>query len=233
MNKKIIILFLSILFVLSGCANNTVQNSEVDTSVEVNQEENDEVTMNTKIIRPLKMDLDTNNLEDVILNCFFYDDDLNVDTQTIKLGLFEQDIYDAVDIHSMSQGDTIIVGDAEYPVETVKEENGYIDINGGYTESEFGMTFAANEGGTYRTLLLDDYSTYSKIGDVELKISDDFELIDYVGDEPNGEGIKVTLNDYQEYTENLEEWNKEFFWNNTEVHIVNNEVVSIIRYWVP
>ena len=121
MNKKIIILFLSILFVLSGCANNTVQNSEVDTSVEVNQEENDEVTMNTKIIHPLKMDLDINNLEDVILNCSFYDYDLNVDTQTIKLGLFEQDIYDAADIHSMSQGDTIIVGDAEYPVETVKE----------------------------------------------------------------------------------------------------------------
>jgi hypothetical protein len=133
----------------------------------------------------------------------------------------------------MKVGDSIIIADTVFPVDKITKNDEFIDINDGYTYSEFGMTFMPYEGGTYRTLLLDDYSTYSKIGDKVFTISEDFVLTDYEGGEPDNDGVKSNLVDLNNYFNNLSEWSADFSYTNTVAHIVNNEIVSIVRYWVP
>lgn len=190
-------------------------------------------TIQHNVIKPLKMNLDVDNIEDAILNAAYSLTDIDIEKKEITLTLYEQDIYDAIELHTMQVGDSIIVADEVYPVDKITSENEFIDINDGYTESEFGMTFMPNDGGTYRTLLLDDYATYSYITTKTFSLSDEFTLTDYTYGDYGNEGTKTDLNNWDEFTKTLEDWDTEFYYTNTTVRIVNNEVVEINRHWVP
>ena len=185
------------------------------------------------VINPLKQGIDLDNVEDAIISIDFNISDFDIENRTLTASFYERDIYDAVEISNMKVGDSIIISDTVFPVDKITKNDEFIDINDGYTYSEFGMTFMPYEGGTYRTLLLDDYSTYSKIGDKVFTISEDFVLTDYEGGEPDNDGVKSNLVDLNNYFNNLSEWSSDFSYTNTVAHIVNNEIVSIVRYWVP
>lgn len=185
------------------------------------------------IIYPLKQGIDMTNIEDAIIPISFNSEDFDSENKTLIAALYERDIYDAVDISNMKVGDSIVISDVVFPIEKITEIDEFIDINDGYTYSEFGMTFMPYEGGTYRTLLLDDYSTYTQIGDCVLNLSSDFELVDYMCGEPDNEGVKSNLEGLNDYFATLSEGFLDFGYSNTVAHIVNNEIVSIVRHWVP
>lgn len=219
--------------------NNNVKTPEVseDNNAEEVQESNknnaeSDVVM-PKVVMPMKMGVDTANIEDATLRASFDASAIDPESKTASLALYEMDVYDVVDMTTLAVGDVIIVGDKEYTVDSVNENGEYIEINGGYAASETGMTFVSNDGGTYRTMLSDDYATYSKIGDVVLNISDEFSLVDHMGGEPDNEGVSTDLAGYPEYVSGLDEFGIVFDCANVEVHIVNNELVSVVRYWVP
>lgn len=252
--KKILIITLIMSMMLTACgkpstptdADNKI--SETPTVSEViednnlenipnieDKEEDKEIerTDESKEIKPLKSGIDITNIEDAVIAADFSLSESITTDKILEVFLFEQDIYDAVDIVNMKEGDVVIVSGKNFPVESVDKEEEFIDINGGYTASEYGMTFMPNEGGTYRTLLLDDYATYDLLGKVTIKISDDFELIDYSTGDFGDEGIVTDLSGLNDYIDGLDDWDVGFGYHNTTIHVVNNEIVQIIRRWVP
>lgn len=207
--------------------------NNVDEVQEPNNNDEGPAVVMPKVVMPMKMGIDTANIEDATMRASFEASAIDPESKTASLALYEMDVYDAVDMTTLAVGDVIIVGDKEYTVDSVDENDGYIEINGGYAASETGMTFVSNDGGTYRATLSDDYATYSKIGDVVLNISDEFSLVDHMGGEPDNEGVSADLAGYSEYVGGLDKSGIVFDCSNVEVHIVNNELVSVVRYWVP
>jgi len=250
--KKVLALTLIMVLMLVGCGKESTTlevgdniNNENSGLVQIPNEESIENNENTsditepevpegpKEIKPLKSGIDINNVKDAVLYGDFEFVNFDFEKKTLEVTFYEKDIYDAVDITTMKVGDTIIVNDEVFPVESISEENGFIDINGGYTASEFGMTFMPNEGGTFRTILLDDYSTYSKLGKVTLTIGDDFQLHDYVRGDYGDDPINSDWDGLQKFIEELPDWDTGFGYHNTALHIVDNQVVQIVRHWVP
>ena len=250
--KKVLALTLMMALMLTGCGQGAKEpektdpvettpvvdtlvpdSSENENTTDVSENVEPEVSEGERVINPLKSGIDLENIEDAMIHGDFEITAFNLENKTLAVTFYEQDIYDAVDITTMKAGDTIVVNDELFPVENISEENGFIDINGGYTASEYGMTFMSNDGGTFRTILLDDYATYSKLGETVLPIAEDFELIDYTRGDYGEEGIKTDLEGLDEFIANLPDWDMGFGYHNTELRIVNNQVVQILRHWVP
>ena len=247
--KKIIVLTMLLAFVLTGCGQENTETEVLDSpsdvieelvsepieesNIEESAEVVDTVSKENKIIYPLKSGIDIENIDDVMIHADFDLTAFDFENKTLKMEFYEQDIYDAIDITTMKIGDSIIINDETFPIEEVSENDGFIDINGGYTTSEYGMTFMSNDGGTFRTILLDDYGTYSKLGETVLPIAKDFELIDYTRGDYGDEGIKTDLEGLNDFIANLPDWDMGFGYHNTEVRIVNNQIVQVIRHWVP
>lgn len=258
--KKILLVWLAVCMLLVGCTQQTVEQgtSELDEkeivqeenikeevsdvvvepetqeTPEVVEEKNEEIIAQEEtIILPMKSGIDIENIEDAIINVAFDINAFDFENKTLAVELFEMDIYDAVDIFNMKVGDIIVVQDEKFPVESIKTENGFIDINDGYTYSEFGMTFMSNEGGTYRTILLDDYATYSKMGGRTIKLADELKLIDYTDGDYGNEGVTVEFDGLEDFLLGLDEGHNCFGYQNTQARIVDNQIVEIVRHWVP
>ena len=247
--KKVLILTLVMTLMLTGCGqsndqkepetnNPVIQDIVSESSVETNNEATsdmveEQIEEGEHVIHPLKSGIDINNIEDAMVSGDFEITDFDFENKTLKVTLYERDIYDAVDITTMKVGDSIIINDETFPIESISEENGFIDINGGYTESEFGMTFMGEDGGTFRTLLLDDYATYSKLGEVTLSIGEEFKIHDFVCGDYGEEPVETDWENIQAFINELPDWDTGFGYHNTELRIVNNKVVDITRHWVP
>jgi hypothetical protein len=247
--KKVLILTLVMTLMLTGCGqsndqkepetnNPVIQDIVSESSVETNNEATsdmveEQIEEGEHVIHPLKSGIDINNIEDAMISGDFEITDFDFENKTLKVTLYERDIYDAVDITTMKVGDSIIINDETFPIESISEENGFIDINGGYTESEFGMTFMGEDGGTFRTLLLDDYATYSKLGEVTLSIGEEFKIHDFVRGDYGEEPTVIEYGDIENYINGLSDVLKEFGRTSTLVKVENNEVISITRVWRP
>ena len=147
----------------------------------------------------------------------------------LTMTVYNQDLYDAVEVSQMQVGDTLIYEGKPMIINSIAEEHGGIDINGGLDEG--GCCLAGYEGGTYVARNWDDHATYTKLGKAEVAMADDFILIDCgeFPDDPND-----TIRTGQKlYIENLKDGRKDFFQLNTRVTIENGMITEIKRHWIP
>ena len=100
-------------------------------------------------------------------------------TLSLETEVYDEELFDAVEITTLAKGDKITADGQEYTVETVeKSESGLISVNGGLEQG--GIDFATNdsEGGVYYVEGLDDTHTYADLGKVTLTLADNFTFTD-------------------------------------------------------
>jgi len=145
------------------------------------------------------------------------------------MSAYSEDLYDAVDVNLMEVGDTLVYDGKKIVIAKIEEGNALLTINDGLEKG--GAYLQAYEGGTYRAVQFDDHSIYSKIGEYEIPLSEDF-IIVACGEMPNDPSDTVGTNQ-KIYLESLEGWRKEFSPLNTRVLIENGLVTEINRRWIP
>lgn len=182
-----------------------------------------------KSIAPLPSGLEINNLHDCTVSAAFTSDDFRWMGGNLCMTVYNQVLYDAVEISQMQVGDTLIYESKPLVINKMENADGGININGGLEEG--GCWLVGYEGGTYVARTWDDHAIYSKLGDAEVALSEDFIIVD-CGIEPS-DPVDTIRMEQKLYLENLQDYRREFNQLNTRVTIENGLVTEINRRWIP
>lgn len=204
------ILFITIAAILCGCSQK-------------------KQTPEHKLIAPLPTGIAVDNLQDCTIPAAFTPEDFNWMGGNLKMTVYNQDLYDAVEVSQMQIGDTLFYEGKPMVINSIVEEHGGIDINGGLDEG--GCCLVGFEGGTYVARNWDDHATYTKLGKAEVAIAEDFMIID-CGEFPQDPSDTIRTGQ-KLYIENLKDGRKDFFQLNTRVAIENGMIIEINRHWIP
>lgn len=182
-----------------------------------------------KLITPLPAGITVDNLQDCTVPATFSPNDFNWTGEILSMTVYNQDLYDVVDISQMQVGDTIIYSGEPMIINKLEKNGGDININGGLDEG--GCCLAPYGGGTYVARDWDDHATYTKLGKAELALAKDFVIID-CGLFPQDPSDTINTNQ-KLYIENLKPGHQDFHPLNTRVKIENGKITEINRHWIP
>lgn len=182
-----------------------------------------------RCINPLPSGLDVELLTDCTVPASFTADDFHWMGGNLKMTVYNEDLYDVVEISQMALGDTLVYEGNPMVVTSLEEENGTLVVNGGVEMG--GCWLQGYQGGTYRAYTFDDHSIYSVLGTAEVALAEDFVIIDChdFPDEPSD----TIRTDQKLYLESLADYRKEFYSINTRVVIENGMITEINRRWIP
>lgn len=145
--------------------------------------------------------------------------------------VWEQELFDAVSITGLKEGDVIVVRGNDVSVATVEQADGVVHINGGLENG--GITMAPSEsGGTFYESgsELTEYDVrYTSVAQMALPVNGDEFVYRDSSDLEKGEvtyvaGDLLTMKDSVDFGCTA---------MNGTAHIVNNQVVEIIRVYMP
>lgn len=180
-------------------------------------------------IKPIPSNVNMENIVDAKLPADFSVSDFDWNNKKLHLTLFYENIYDGKMIDAVQPDDTLFWAEDTIIVKGDAIDNDFVTINNGIEEG--GAYLQRRADGNYRGVLLDDHSIYSKIGDVTLKLADNFVLID-CGDNPE-DPYDTIRTAQKQYLDGVKEYKKEFCNLNTIVTIKNGTVTAITRRWIP
>lgn len=235
MKKKLLVIMLvgAVLTVgaVTGCGA-----SAPDAEIGVNTETrtNTETGTNTEeseaVVKPLyPLETAQDALADGEYSVSFTADDLIKTDGGYKLTVevYEYDRYEMEAIDNLANGSKIQFCNKEITVDKVEKETGFIQINGGIENDGIELM---EEDGLYRTVTVDDYPVYYSVGKVTIPLSDDVTFEDQAGSEQESDLPIVELKDLPNAIENSD---ISFICNNTVITVRQEQIVQIIRYWVP
>lgn len=186
-------------------------------------------TVAHKCIAPLPAGVTVDDLQDCTVPATFTLDDFNWMGGNLTLTVYNQDLYDVVDISEMQVGDTLIYNGNPMVINKIDKGNGGIDINGGLDEG--GCCLAGFEGGTYVARNWDDHPTFTELGKAQVALDQDFVIMD-CGMDPQ-DPVDTIRTGQKLYLETLQDGRKDFFQLNTRVTIENGQITAISRHWIP
>ena len=181
-------------------------------------------------VAPLDSGLNIDSLKDCTLAVGFKASDVDWSKSIMTCSVFSKDLYDAVEVGRMRVGDTLVYDGKPMVVNTIQESRGAKVVNDGIENG--GAELVPNGGGTYRTMLMDDYSVFSELGKARLRLAKDVVVID-CGEDYHDPLDTIRAN-YKEYIDNLPDYRQDNFnCLNTEIVIKNGVVTEIHRRWTP
>lgn len=184
----------------------------------------------SKCIKPLPAGVSVENLTDCTIPVAFTTDEFDWMGGNLTLMVYNEDLYDVVDVHQMQVGDTLIYRQEPIVITKLEEDgHGTLEVNGGLEEG--GCWLAPFEGGTYRGMEWDEHSAYSELGKAQVALAEDFRIID-CGMNPEDPSDTITTGQ-KLYLENLPDGRKDFYQLNTRVTIENGMITEINRKWIP
>ncbi|MBR0366891.1 MAG: hypothetical protein IJH86_00675 [Clostridia bacterium] len=188
----------------------------------------EDVPEGAKLVKPIPVEIDLNNIPDGEYPAEFEPDELK--TNEIHLTIYAVDHYTDEDIKGLAVGDYILIDDDDLKIESVgTDEYGDVQINGGLVEDGYDLTM--RDGDTVWTVAgLDDYPTWTALGEVTLPIDDDVNLIDGV----NGDDKPLTAQGVQAVISAITSSEEDYFDEyNTTVTVKSGKVVTIHRVYNP
>ena len=219
--KKVLVVLLSLLVLsaaLFGCG----------TKDEPPTEPSD-----TRIL-PIPSSFDPTNLEDCSFPVSFTNDDIELNDEgsfVLHMTVWEQELFDAVSITGLKEGDVIVVRGDDVSVAAVEQADGVVHINGGLENG--GITMAPSEsGGTFYesgSELTEYDAMYTSVAQMALPVNGDEFVYRDSSDLEKGEvtylaGDLLAMKDSVDFGCTA---------MNGTAHIVNNQVVEIIRVYMP
>ena len=153
----------------------------------------------------------------------------------VSMDVYSYDAYEKDAIDNLKEGDVIsthLDGADDAQDVTVKSveknsDTGYITINGGVEEG--GVELCLDHD-VYRTITMDDYPVYYKVGELTMPLADDATMEDSSAD-PRADAVE---SDGAAAVEDAFNANPDYWiCNNTTVFTDNGKVSNIVRIWVP
>lgn len=228
MKKRLILVIALCLTALTACSTNPTSSTQsAQPSQSTQTAQSAEPAAEAKIIKPMSTgNFDPKNPIDMNTAVSFTAANVHKDRDKITLDvtIYEEELFDAVEVTQLKAGDTITAGGKEVKVTKVEElKTGGYAINGGYEQG--GVTLFPGDGGTYYQVKENDAKTYVKVGTATLPLSDKFELVD------NAENAnkKLTAQDMTTLKEDSIGFNE----NNTTVTVENGVITNITRAYMP
>ena len=147
----------------------------------------------------------------------------------LTVEVYEYDRYEMEAIDNLESGSKIQFCNKEITVDKVEKnsETGFVLINGGIENDGIELM---EEDGLYRTVTVDDYPVYYSVGKVTIPLADDITFEDQAASEQESDQPIVGLKDLPDAIENSD---ISFGCNNTVITVRQEQIVQIIRYWVP
>lgn len=180
-------------------------------------------------IAPLPAGVSIDKLDDCIVPAAFTSDNFNWMGDNLRMTVYNEDLYDAVEVSQMKVGDTLVYEGQPMVVRTIKDENGGLTINGGLEEG--GCWLTGYEGGTFIPRIWDDHSVYTELGQTQAVLAEDFIVID-CGSEPTDPSDTIRTGQ-KLYLESLKADRRSFGKFNTRVRFEKGLVKEIKRHWIP
>ena len=185
-------------------------------------------------ILPIPSSFDPTNLEDGSFPVSFTNDDIELNDEgsfALHMTVWEQELFDAASITGLKEGDVIVVRGDDVSVAAVEQADGVVHINGGLENG--GITMAPSEsGGTFYesgSELTEYDAMYTSVAQMALPVNGDEFVYRDSSDLEKGEvtylaGDLLTMKDSVDFGCTA---------MNGTAHIVNNQVVEIIRVYMP
>ena len=185
-------------------------------------------------ILPIPSSFDPTNLEDGSFPVSFTNDDIEFNDEgsfVLHMTVWEQELFDAASITGLKEGDVIVVRGDDVSVAAVEQADGVVHINGGLENG--GITMAPSEsGGTFYesgSELTEYDAMYTSVAQMALPVNGDEFVYRDSSDLEKGEvtylaGDLLTMKDSVDFGCTA---------MNGTAHIVNNQVVEIIRVYMP
>lgn len=185
-------------------------------------------------ILPIPSSFDPTNLEDCSFPVSFTNDDIEFNDEgsfVLHMTVWEQELFDAASITGLKEGDVIVVRGDDVSVAAVEQADGVVHINGGLENG--GITMAPSEsGGTFYesgSELTEYDAMYTSVAQMALPVNGDEFVYRDSSDLEKGEvtylaGDLLTMKDSVDFGCTA---------MNGTAHIVNNQVVEIIRVYMP
>ena len=196
--------------------------SAPDAEIGVNTETGTNTEESEAVVKPLyPLETAQDALADGGYSVSFSADDLIKTDGGYKLTVevYEYDRYEMEAIDNLANGSKIQFCNKEITVDKVEKETGFIQINGGIENDGIELM---EEDGLYRTVTVDDYPVYYSVGKVTIPLSDDVTFEDQAGSEQESDLPNA-----------IENSDISFTCNNTVITVRQEQIVQIIRYWVP
>lgn len=216
--KKILILAAAALLMCACTGSNTTSNTASDTTA-----------VGNKFVKPLPAGCSVDSLTDCTIPALFSVSDIDWAAGTLQCKVYSMDLYDAVHITQLAQGDTLLFQGRSIIVSEVKtDDSGYVIVNGGIEND--GADLMPFEGGTYRGIQPDDHAVYTLLGTATLPLAANLVMID-CGIEPTDpvDTISSGVKDYLLKLDNKDNFNE----LNTQLLIQGGKVTQISRRWIP
>lgn len=233
MKKRIVVLttiFMISILGVAGCKNQdfektpTVEDTGKDTENDLSKEED---FTESKIIHPLPSNLDLQNLQDCTVAVKVEEGAILGDEGKILVTVYDQELYDMVDIANLKAGDTLVINGEQLEITEVEtNELGTVLINGGLDLG--GYDLVTEEDGVYYSLGYSDVKNYLEIGETELTLSSEFVYCDQ--SDPSGEEQSYTLSELSASDTEISYTGTP---NDTKLLIQNGEVTSMTRSYRP
>lgn len=185
-------------------------------------------------ILPIPSSFDPTNLEDCSFPVSFTNDDIELNDEgsfVLHMTVWEQELFDAASITGLKEGDVIVVRGNDVSVAAVEQADGVVHINGGLENG--GITMAPSEsGGTFYesgSELTEYDAMYTSVAQMALPVNGDEFVYRDSSDLEKGEvtylaGDLLAMKDSVDFGCTA---------MNGTAHIVNNQVVEIIRVYMP
>ncbi len=198
--------------------------SAPDAEIGVNTETGTNTEESEAVVKPLyPLETAQDALADGEYSVSFTADDLIKTDGGYKLTVevYEYDRYEMEAIDNLANGSKIQFCNKEITVDKVEKnsETGFIQINGGIENDGIELM---EEDGLYRTVTVNDYPVYYSVGKVTIPLSDDVTFEDQAGSEQESDLPNA-----------IENSDISFICNNTVITVRQEQIVQIIRYWVP
>ena len=182
------------------------------------------------VVRPVPLRIDVNNFDDGIYPVSFDRNEMEKAEGgcNITFEVFNMDLYDAVELHSMEVGGYIEIGGEIVKIESLSKD-GNIIINGGLDNG--GAELIPVGGGVYRYQGWDDIATYTSFGKVRLFVPDTIDFIDRGNVEKSMKGVTVPGKKTFDYLRATKY--DSFNQYSTRIRIDNGAVVEFFREYRP
>lgn len=147
----------------------------------------------------------------------------------LTVEVYEYDRYEMEAIDNLESGSKIQFCNKEITVDKVEKnsETGFVQINGGIENDGIELM---EEDGMYRTVTFNDSPVYYSVGKVTIPLADDITFEDQAASEQESDQPIAGLKDLPDAIENSD---ISFGCNNTVITVRQEQIVQIIRYWVP
>ena len=187
----------------------------------------------TKTVAPQTVEVDVNALPDGEYPVAFNRGDILSGATGIYMNavhIFSMDIYDIVDVNTLTAGDTLVVSGEEIPVTSVERSDSEVLVNGGL-DGENGVVLGPIDEDTngYRVWLESDMATFTELGVTTLVLADNAEFNDSWN--IDAEPVKVS---HDGIVSAIAESDNDYFNQyNTSIRVEDGKVVEIKRVYVP